>query len=239
MRLDKLLAHSGFGTRKDVKKLIKDGLVTVNDTQVQKPGLHVNSAEDDIRVSGEPVYYQEFFYFMMNKPQDVISATEDDFHHTVIDLLEPQDLIQEPFPVGRLDIDTEGLLILTNDGKLSHKLTSPNREVEKEYLAVIDGVMDEEDVAAFSKGLTLDDGYKTKPAELEILEINQEIEESKVSITVTEGKFHQVKRMVQARGHEVTYLKRNRMGNLLLDNSLEPGEYRPLTEKEIEILEHS
>ncbi len=239
MRLDKLLAHSGFGTRKEVKKLIKDGEVTVNGTDARKPGLHVNSEMDDIRVSGQPVVYQEFFYFMMNKPQDVISATEDNFHHTVIDLLEPQDLLQEPFPVGRLDIDTEGLLILTNDGKLSHALTSPNREVEKEYFAHVDGMMDEKDREAFSKGLTLDDGYEAKPAKLEIIDINEETEESKVAVTVTEGKFHQVKRMVQARGHEITYLKRIRMGNLSLDETLEPGEYRPLTDEEVKILENS
>lgn len=236
MRLDKLLAHSGFGTRKQVKQLIKDQLVEVNGQVTKKHGDKVDPDSDAITVSGVPVHYQEFIYLMLNKPQGVISATQDDFHETVVDLLEPNDILQEPHPVGRLDMDTEGLLILTNDGKLTHLLTSPNRDVEKVYGAMVEGLIGEEEVAKFASGLTLEDGYQTKPAQLEILDQDLENNLTQVQVTLTEGKFHQVKRMFQAVDSQVLSLKRIAMGSLTLDPDLEAGSYRELTQAEVEQL---
>ncbi|WP_423188822.1 pseudouridine synthase [Alkalibacterium sp. f15] len=242
MRLDKLLAHSGLGTRKEVKKLLKKKIVEVNEKIVVDPKTHVDPETDTITVLGEPIDYQEYVYFMLNKPQGVISATEDQMHDTVIDLLEPQDSLQEPHPVGRLDIDTEGLLLLTNDGKLTHRLLSPKHHVDKLYYAQVDGIVTEEDVEAFKAGVTLEDEYGiyvTMPAKLTILETDEEAGTSKVEITIQEGKFHQVKRMMETVGKKVTYLKRVSMGDLQLDPLLELGAYRPLTEEEVEMLENS
>lgn len=238
MRLDKLLSHSGFGTRKEVKNLLKKKGVTVND-EVQKDGkFQVHLEKDLIEVFGEEVSYQEFVYFMLHKPQGVISATTDNLHETVIDLLEPQDQLQEPFPVGRLDIDTEGLLLLTNDGALTHELLSPKKHVNKVYEAEINGIVTKEDAAAFEKGITLDDGYICKPAVLEIVETNEFEGTSWIRVTIQEGKFHQVKRMFEAVGKEVVYLKRLSMGPLILDEELPLGQYRPLTLEEIEQLKN-
>lgn len=239
MRLDKLLAHTGFGTRKEVKKIIKDKYITVNDEIVTNAGLKVNLEVDDVRVGGTQIFYEEFVYYMLNKPAGVISATEDFMHETVLDLLDPSDLVQEPHPVGRLDIDTEGLLILTNDGQLTHQLTSPKKEVDKEYYAEIDGIVTEDDIVKFKEGLLLEDDdepFTTLPAKLEILEIIEEDNASVIHVTVHEGKFHQVKRMFKAVGKEVTYLKRVRMKELHLDENLPLGEYRRLTEEELAIL---
>lgn len=236
MRLDKLLAHTGFGTRKDVKKIIKDRYIEVNGKVVTKPGTKVDPDTDDVRIGGERIYYEEFVYFMLNKPAGVISATEDFVHETVLDLLEPADLVQEPHPVGRLDIDTEGLLILTNDGQLTHQLISPKKEVDKEYYAVIEGIVTEEDVEKFKEGIVLiedEEEYTTMPAVLEILGTAEEENESEVRVTIQEGKFHQVKRMFHAVDKEVLYLKRVRMNNLELDEDLPLGEYRRLTEEEL------
>lgn len=239
MRLDKLLAHTGFGTRKEVKKIIKDKYITVNDVIVTNAGLKVNPDKDDVRVGGTQIFYEEFVYYMLNKPAGVISATEDFQHETVLDLLDPSDSVQEPHPVGRLDIDTEGLLILTNDGQLTHQLTSPKKEVDKEYYAEIDGIVTEDDVVKFAEGLLLEDDdepFTTLPAKLEILEVIEEDNASVIHVTVHEGKFHQVKRMFRAVGKEVTYLKRVRMKELHLDENLPLGEYRRLTEEELAIL---
>lgn len=239
MRLDKLLAHTGFGTRKEVKKIIKNGYIKVNDEVIKNSGKKVNPDKDDVRVGGERIYYEEFVYFMLNKPAGVISATEDYVHDTVIDLLEPADSVQEPHPVGRLDIDTEGLLILTNDGQLTHQLTSPKKEVDKEYYAFVSGIVTEKDVKKFQKGLLLKDeegDFTTLPAELEIVEIDEEAGTSEVHIVIREGKFHQVKRMFKAVDKTVLYLKRIRMSDLKLDENLELGEYRRLTEEELSIL---
>lgn len=233
MRLDKMLANSGVGTRKEVKKLLKDGGVTVNGLMVKDAKIHVDPAVDDVRFFDEPVQYREFIYLMMNKPDGVISATEDKHDETVIDLLDESHKHFDPHPVGRLDKDTEGMLLLTNDGQLSHSLLSPKRHVKKTYYAQIKGDVTVEDVHAFAKGVTLEDGYVTKPAELVILSDGAE---SEIELTITEGKFHQVKRMFIAVGKEVLYLKRLSMGPLLLDESLELGEYRELTEEEVSIL---
>ncbi|WP_456277939.1 pseudouridine synthase [Bacillus sp. AK128] len=233
MRIDKLLANMGFGTRKEVKQLLKTGLVRVNEDIVKDAKTHVDPNQQQVTVNGEPVEYKEFVYLMMNKPQGVISATEDNHDQTVIDLLEHEDAIFDPFPVGRLDKDTEGLLIITNDGQLSHQLLSPKKHVPKIYYAHISGVVTEEDVEAFKKGVVLDDGYETKPGFLKILESGSM---SKIELTITEGKFHQVKRMFEAVGKRVEYLKRIKMGPLPLDETLELGEYRELTDEEIELL---
>ncbi|EAF1520162.1 rRNA pseudouridine synthase [Listeria monocytogenes] len=232
MRLDKLLSHTGFGSRKEVKPLLKSGAVVVNGTIQKDSKTQVNPDKDQITVHGTPVVYQEFVYFMLHKPQNVVSATEDNVSETVIDLLAQEDTLTDPFPVGRLDKDTEGLLIITNDGTLAHNLLSPKKHIDKTYYAKIDGDVTAADVEAFAAGIELDDGYTCKPASLEIITPNE------IYVTIQEGKFHQVKRMFAARGKTVSYLKRISMGNLQLDESLELGEYRPLTEAELAILQN-
>ncbi|EAC5136477.1 rRNA pseudouridine synthase [Listeria monocytogenes] len=232
MRLDKLLSHTGFGSRKEVKPLLKSGAVVVNGTIQKDSKTQVNPDKDQITVHGTPVVYQEFVYFMLHKPQNVVSATDDNVSETVIDLLAQEDTLTDPFPVGRLDKDTEGLLIITNDGTLAHNLLSPKKHIDKTYYAKIDGDVTAEDVEAFAAGIELDDGYTCKPARLEIITPNE------IKVTIQEGKFHQVKRMFAARGKTVSYLKRISMGNLQLDESLELGEYRPLTEAELAILQN-
>jgi 16S rRNA pseudouridine516 synthase len=237
MRIDKLLANMGFGTRKEVKQLLKTGLVRVNDEIVKDAKTQVAPGEQLVTVNGEQVEYKEFVYLMMNKPPGVISATEDNHDQTVIDLLEHEDAIFDPFPVGRLDKDTEGLLLITNDGQLAHQLLSPKKHVTKTYYAHIEGVVGEDDVLAFEQGVVLDDGYETKPGILKILEAGPL---SRIELTITEGKFHQVKRMFEAVGKRVVYLKRIQMGPLPLDETLELGEYRELREDELELLrDHS
>ncbi|MGX1378349.1 16S rRNA pseudouridine516 synthase [Priestia megaterium] len=236
MRLDKLLSTIGYGSRKEVKGLLKTGAVKVDGTAVKDAKVHVNPDEQEITVHGEAVSYREFVYFMLHKPQGVISATEDSLHETVLDLLELDDAVYNPFPVGRLDKDTEGLLLLTNDGQLAHQLLSPKKHVPKTYFAKINAPVTEEDAEAFRQGVPLDDGYVTKSAELKILTSGVE---SEIELTIVEGKFHQVKRMFEARGKKVTYLKRLSMGALLLDESLDLGEYRELTEEELALLQNS
>ncbi|AKS39294.1 pseudouridine synthase [Anoxybacillus gonensis] len=233
LRIDKLLANMGYGTRKEVKKLLKAGVVKVDGMTVKDAKTHVDPKEQVVTVWGEEVEYKPFIYLMMNKPKGVISATEDAVEETVVDLLEEEDRIFDPFPVGRLDKDTEGLLLLTNDGQLAHQLLSPKKHVPKTYEAMIDGEVTEDDVAAFRRGVVLDDGYETKPAELVIIRSGLR---SDVRVTITEGKFHQIKRMFQAVGKRVVYLKRIQMGPIPLDETLEPGEYRELTDEEIALL---
>ncbi|TMW71783.1 pseudouridine synthase [Alteribacter natronophilus] len=233
MRLDKMLANTGFGSRKDVKKMLKKGGVTVNGDTVKDGKAHVDPEEDEVAVFGEILEYREFIYIMMNKPQGVISATEDVSEETVVSLLEPEDALFEPFPVGRLDKDTVGLMLLTNDGKLAHQLTSPKKKVQKLYTATIDSPLGEKEISQLEAGVTLDDGYETKPA---LIEIQEEGDGCKVQIGITEGKFHQVKRMFEAVGHRVVFLKRETIGPLRLDEELEPGTYRELTEEELGML---
>lgn len=235
-RLDKILANTGFGTRKEMKKLCKLELVRVNGQTIKDPSIHVNPYQDEIFVGNDQVFYREWIYLMMNKPSGVISATEDLRDQTVVDLLEETYQRFEPFPVGRLDKDTEGLLLLTNDGKLAHQLLSPKKHVPKTYYARIEGVVAEDDIHAFRQGVTLDDGYHTLPGELVILQSGKY---SEIELTITEGKFHQVKRMFEAVGKKVRYLKRISMGPLKLDTSLAIGEYRELTEEEINLLHHT
>jgi 16S rRNA pseudouridine516 synthase len=233
MRIDKMLANLGYGSRKEVKQLLKSSAVTVDGVVVKDAKQHVDTSKQSISLNGEIIEYKEFIYLMMNKPQGVLSATEDSSCETVIDLLELSDQVYEPFPVGRLDKDTEGLLLITNDGQLAHRLLSPKKHVPKTYFAIIDGEVTEDDIKAFAAGLTLDDGYETKPGELKVL--NAGIR-SDIELTITEGKFHQVKRMFEAVGKSVVYLQRISMGPLPLDASLELGEYRELSDEEVELL---
>lgn len=235
MRIDKLLAHYGYGSRKDVKTLLKQKNVTVNGERIKTSKFHINPDVDIVEVNGDVIQYKEFIYYVLHKPSGYISATVDDREQTVIDLLPMRaQQIYEPFPVGRLDKDTEGLLLITNDGKLAHALTSPRREVPKTYYAHIDGRVSESDVKAFHDGVTLDDGYKTKTADLVILKSGTV---SEIELTITEGKFHQVKRMFEAVDKKVIYLKRIQMGEISLDDALPLGAIRELTEKELNYCE--
>ncbi|MDT2599084.1 pseudouridine synthase [Enterococcus hulanensis] len=230
MRLDKFLAEAGLGSRKEVKQLIKKGQITVNQQIEKSDKKQVDPEKDRIEYRGELLHYQEFYYYVLHKPAGVVSATEDQRDQTVMDLFSAKDYRSDLFPVGRLDKDTEGLLLITNDGKLAHELLSPKKHVEKEYFAEVSGVMTDEDQQKFTEGIFLD-GERTLPAELSIDEVTGET--SKVRIILHEGKFHQVKRMVKSCGKEVTYLKRIRMGGLTLPQDLAKGKYRLLTEDEL------
>lgn len=238
LRIDKLLAHTGYGTRSEIKKLVKQGKVTVDGKLIKDSGLLVDPEVNIVEYEGERVMYRSVVYFMLNKPPGVISATEDFRDQTVIDLLKPEDRLMDPFPVGRLDKDTVGLLLLTNDGQLAHELLSPRKHVTKTYEALVHGNVDESDIEQFRIGVQLDDGYMCMPASLRVLGQEQRDGEtySTISLTIMEGKFHQVKRMFAAVGKTVLYLKRVAMGPIQLDESLREGEYRELTEIELDLL---
>lgn len=215
--------------------MLKAGRVTVNGKKEKSAKLQINEERDEIRFDGQVLEYEEFVYYMMNKPQGVISATEDSIHRTVLDLLDDIARTKEVFPVGRLDIDTHGLLLLTNDGKLAHALLSPKRHVDKTYLAQVKGIMTQEDVDAFAKGIPLKD-FTCQSAKLEIVSVDSVKNQSLVRVTIAEGKFHQVKRMVAYCGKEVVDLQRLTMGTLVLDENLKRGEWRRLTREELEEL---
>ena len=225
MRLDKYLAEMGAGTRKEVRKMIRDGRVSINGQKENDPGRKVMEGEE-VCADGAPVVYEKYVYYMLHKPAGVISATEDAREQTVLDLIDEKKR-KGLFPVGRLDRDTEGLLLITNDGELAHRLLSPKRHVDKVYFARLDGPVGEEEKKLFAQGLKVDDTLTALPAELEILDGKNE-----VRVTVREGKYHQVKRMFQAVGREVLYLKRLSMGPLVLDEQLPAGAYRRLTGEE-------
>ena len=233
MRLDKVLSHIGYGTRTEVKKIIKQKRVAIDGKTTNVVNIQVVPEEQIITLDGVEIDYQTFFYFILNKPQGVISATKDNMHKTVVDLLALEDRNKEVFPVGRLDIDTEGLLLLTNDGQLSHQLLSPKKNVPKTYFAKVDGKMTEADIERFKQGLTLSDGYDCLPADLKIISSG---EVSEIELTIKEGKFHQVKRMVEAVGKQVFYLQRIHMGNLKLPGDLRLGSYREITKEEKDLL---
>lgn len=234
MRLDKLLAHSGYGTRSEIKLLVKRGGVLVNGKKAKDSGQQVNPERDEVLVDGEKVVYREFVYLMLHKPPGYVSATEDTRDPTVLDLIGGEYGHFDLFPVGRLDKDTEGLLLLTNDGKLAHELLSPKKHVPKTYFArVSGGPVGGDDVETFRQGVRLDDGYVTLPAQLNILEPGDAGTEAQIELTIMEGKFHQVKRMFEAMGKKVVYLKRISMGSLELDQTLALGAYRELTEEEL------
>lgn len=240
MRIDKLLSEMGIATRSAAKDMAKSGRVTVNGEVIKKADVKVTMPGDTVCVDGEPIVYSEFEYYMMNKPTGVVSATEDKKHKTVIDLIEGSSR-KGLFPVGRLDIDTEGLLLITNDGELSHKLLSPTKHVPKVYFARLDVEVTEEDVKTFAEGINIgteEEPEMTRPAKLEMAGEGTEGTAGEglgkeVFITIHEGKYHQIKRMFEAVGKKVQYLKRLSMGSLKLDEKLAPGEYRMLSDEEI------
>ena len=229
MRLDKYAAFAAK-SRRDIKKMIGEGRVCVNGKIVKDAGFNVN-ASDEVLVDGKPFRYREFIYLIMNKPEGVVSATYDPKKKTVIDLLSEEDKRFEPFPVGRLDIDTTGLLLLTNDGKAAHNLLSPSKKVPKKYVALLDAPVESGDIKKFEEGIVLDDGYKTKSAILLPLEGNR------AEVTISEGKFHQVKRMFADVGKKVLALKRVEFASLSLDAKLSEGEYRHIRPEEMQILD--
>lgn len=230
MRLDKYLTNLGIGSRTQVKELIKKGKIKVNNEIIKKPEIHIDENKDNVQFEGLDLDYNKFYYYMLNKPAGVLTAVSDNNCKTVLDLLNvtPKKGL---FPVGRLDKDTEGLLIITNNGPLSHDLLSPNKHVDKTYYVELNGSLVESDVKLFENGLDIGEKNLTKPAKLEIIE-----DGTKAYITITEGKYHQVKRMFASIGLTVTYLKRMSMGPISLDETLKPGEYRKLTEKEVKLL---
>ena len=232
LRLDKYLAEMNLGTRSEVKKLITKGQIQVNEAIVKKPELKLDPTSDRVQYQGREITYVIYEYYMLNKPSGVISATEDKRDTTVIDLIESRQR-KDLFPVGRLDKDTEGLLLITNDGALAHRLLSPKKHVDKTYYAKISGEVTKEDIETFEKGVCIGEEKLTLPAKLVILKSGAE---SEIELTIQEGRFHQVKRMFQAVGKEVVYLNRLSMGSLSLDPSLKPGEYRKLTKEEMEQL---
>lgn len=232
LRLDKYLADAGVGTRSQVKQMIRKGQIAINGEPVKKPDQKVDGEKDKIEVMGKEIRYQKYRYLLLHKPSGYVSATEDKKEQTVLSLL-PEELRKDLFPVGRLDKDTEGLLLLTNDGALAHRLLSPKKHVDKTYYARVQGRVTDEDQAAFLQGVDIGDEKDTMPAQLEILEA---AEESRILLTIQEGRFHQVKRMFEARGKKVVYLKRISMGPLALEEGLKPGNYRELTEEEQEAL---
>ena len=234
MRLDKFLCETGFGTRSQVKEMLKKGQVTVNGVAAKKPEQKIDEHKDQITCQGKTASYEKYVYYMLHKPAGVVSATEDKREKTVLDLLKSEDRRDGIFPVGRLDKDTEGFLLLTDDGDLAHRLLSPRKHVDKTYYAKIAGSVTEAHIERFREGLDIGDEKKTLPAMLEILA--SKTETSEIRITIHEGRFHQVKRMFEAVGCKVTYLKRLSMGAVALDGTLAPGDYRPLNEKERELL---
>ena len=253
MRLDKYLAEMGKGTRSQLKQDVKRGLVTVNGQVEKSADRKVDPAVDRVTYAGDNVSYVAYEYYMLHKPAGCISATEDRREQTVLDLITDRSR-NDLFPVGRLDKDTEGLLLITNDGDLAHRLLHPKKHVDKTYFARIRGNATQEMVEAFAQGLDIGDDKPTLPAQLEILSVGgtatvrmtaedttegqtagsgmMTVETSEVKITIREGRFHQIKRMMEAVGSEVLYLKRLTMGPLQLDDQLALGEYRPLTEEE-------
>jgi len=232
VRLDKFLANMGVGTRSEVKNLIKSKKITIDDVIVTSPDMKIDLEHNIVKANGIVVSYIEYEYYMLNKPAGVISATEDKHCSTIIDLIKDSNK-KDLFPVGRLDKDTEGLLLITNDGALAHDLLSPKKHIPKTYYAKVAGHMDAAVINAFKEGVDIGEDKPTLPAELKILNSN---EVSEIELTIYEGKFHQVKRMFEAVGSKVLYLKRISMGNLQLDNSLELGEYRALTLDELKTL---
>lgn len=238
MRVDKFLSHLGLGSRKEVKELLKKEQVEVNQKRIKDGKYNVNETRDQVTLNGEVLVYQEFYYYMLHKPMGVISATEDRQHRTVLQLLKQADYRSDLFPIGRLDKDTTGLLLLTNDGPFSHRLLTPKKHVPKCYYAELDGIATVDDQEKFAAGLTLRGDEVCKPAKLEIVSVDESQQRSTIRLTITEGKYHQVKRMFSSVGKEVTRLHRETMGSLHLDESLQPGDYRELSAAEVEELNH-
>jgi pseudouridylate synthase len=230
VRVDKILSELGFGSRQEIKKYVKAGKIRINDNIVKKPEEKLNSEVDKLFFEGKEVEVEEFETFILYKPAGYVCATKDNVHKTVMELIDSKR--KNIVPVGRLDLDTEGILILTNDGNLNHRLVSPSSHVDKTYYAVFEGKLNENAVEMTKNGLDIGEGEVSKPSKLEIISSNE------IMLTIHEGKFHQVKRMVKALGGEVTYLKRVAFGGLRLDDlKLKKGESRKITEIEMEMLE--
>lgn len=236
-RLDKFLANQGIGTRSEVKKYIRQGEVFVNGAAVKTPEYKIDPQTDEVSCRGMRVIKSGPSYYLFYKPAGCVTATEDDYSRTVMDYLDVPKK-EDLFPVGRLDKDTEGLLLITDDGALAHKLLSPKKHVDKTYFALVSGEVTGEDIEAFASGLDIQDEKETMPAKLKVLGIQrrEECVYSEVEVTIQEGRYHQVKRMFEAVGKKVTYLKRLSMGTLTLTPELEKGCYRPLTDEEIKEL---
>lgn len=228
MRLDKFLSDMGIASRKELRQIIKSGRVSVNGAAASAPEMKIDPAADEISMDGRRLLYRRFHYYMLDKPTGVLSVTEDRKQSTVLDLVTPEMRRMGLFPVGRLDKDTSGLLLLTDDGDFAHRVISPKSGVEKQYYARVDGSLDAEDVSAFALGLTLGDGTKCLPAKLELLD------EGSCLVTVMEGKYHQVRRMLASRGAPVLELRRLSIGALILDESLGPGGFRELDQTELD-----
>lgn len=230
-RLDKVISATGKKSRREVKLLVRQGRILVDGIPASSAEMKVDPETAEILLDGENISYEKFTYIMLHKPAGVLSAVEDSRQSTVLDLLSPELRRRDLAPVGRLDKDTEGLLLLTNDGALTHQLLRPKSHVDKVYYARVEGELETSDCEAFARGMTLGDGLVCMPAGLEILSPCEAL------VTLQEGKFHQVKRMLAARGKPVVYLKRLSMGSLQLDETLAPGEYRPLTAEEVKGLQ--
>lgn len=233
IRLDKFLADAQLGTRSEVKQQLKKGLISVNGEIIKKPETRIDPAADRVCFDGREISLENEVYYMLNKPAGVVSATQDNHERTVLDLFQKEDRRPDLFPVGRLDKDTTGLLLITNDGALSHRLLSPRHHVDKTYFVQVEGHITEQTAEVFGKGVDIGDEKPTLPAGLEQLSPNEAL------VTIHEGRFHQIKRMFHAAGCEVIYLKRLTMGSLSLDESLPEGSYRRLTEEEIRRLKQS
>ena len=232
IRLDKFLSEMSGWTRSEVKKIVRTGSVTVDGNEVKKPETKIDEKLSIVRVDGRQIKYNKYEYYMLNKPKGFVSATTDREHKTVVDIISSSEK-KDLFPVGRLDIDTEGLLLITNDGELAHRLLAPKNHVEKTYYVEVSGILDDADVDAVEKGLDIGEEKNTIPAKMEILKTDIQNNISSCYLTIHEGKFHQVKRMMKKLGKTVTYLKRVSMGSLILDSKLKKGNYRKLTEQEI------
>jgi 16S rRNA pseudouridine516 synthase len=228
MRIDKFLADNSIGTRKEIKALIKAGRVLVNGSTVSDPGMHIDPSSDEVQFDGHVILYEKFHYFMLNKPTGVVSSTREGASQTVIDLLAAEG-VKDLSPVGRLDKDTEGLLIITDDGALLHDLISPSKHVEKEYLVITEKPVSDRDIMRLEEGVDIGDDRPTLPARVSVMDDG-------LHLIITEGRFHQVKRMLEAVDNRVTYLKRLRMGRVFLDEALGSGEYRRLTDAELKSL---
>ena len=236
MRIDKLLSNLGIGTRSEIKKMIKQKQIKINGELVKNGKDQLDPDAAQVTVNDQPVAIQLTKYLMLNKPQNVITATEDASQQTVLDLIAKNDRVKGLAPVGRLDKDTTGLLLLTNDGQLAHRLLAPYKHVAKTYQATIDGIVNNDTIVRFKAGIQLKDGTLCKPADLKIISTSEDEKQSQIEITITEGKYHQIKRMFAACGMHVAALNRIAMGPLKLDSSLKPGQSRPLSENEIQSL---
>lgn len=232
IRLDKFLSEMSGWTRSEVKKIVRTGSVTVDGNEVKKPETKIDEKLSIVSVDGRQIKYNKYEYYMLNKPKGFVSATTDREHKTVVDIISSSEK-KDLFPVGRLDIDTEGLLLITNDGELAHRLLAPKNHVEKTYYVEVSGILDDVDVDAVEKGIDIGEEKNTIPAKMEILKTDIQNNISSCYLTIHEGKFHQVKRMMKKLGKTVTYLKRVSMGSLILDSKLKNGNYRKLTEQEI------